>query len=114
MPMRSAKYFIKLIETFPSILPLVKRHISTDTSFSVAFLECLLASGEQTKIRKEAVQNVFRDVLCNLIPYFKLEFHTLRNKRMRPMDRIPSIYEPQPSLMIARLLRLWQGMILRP
>ncbi|KAL9119935.1 MAG: hypothetical protein Q9187_003512 [Circinaria calcarea] len=80
---------------FRNILPLVKRHISNDTSFSVSFLECLFEAGEQTKIRKGVVSNIFRDILCNLIPYFKLEFHTPVSKRMRPMDGIRSIYEPQ-------------------
>lgn len=95
MPIKSLKFSAKLIGTSLSILPLVKKHISSNTSFSVTFLECLFEAGEQSKIRKEVVSNIFRDILCNLIPNFKLEFHDPASKRMRPMDGIRSIYEPQ-------------------
>ena len=95
MPVRSAENSVKLMRTFLSILPLVKQHLSTDTSISVAFLESLFDAGDEGKVRKEVVSNVFRDILCNVIPYLKIEFNDTLSKRMRPMNGIRSIYEPQ-------------------
>ena len=53
--------------TFQVILPLVKKHIS-NVNFILSFLTRLSEAGEVKKLRVEVVQNVFKDILADMIP----------------------------------------------
>ena len=53
--------------TFQVILPLVKKHTS-NVDFILSFLTVLLQAGEAGKLRVEVVQNVFKDILADVIP----------------------------------------------
>ena len=58
--------------TFQVLLPLVKKHIS-NVDFIVAFLTALFKAGEADRLRLGVVQNLFKDILADLIP--DLELH---------------------------------------
>lgn len=53
--------------TFQVILPLVKKHTS-NMGFILSFLTALFRAGEAEKLRVEMVQNVFKDILADVIP----------------------------------------------
>ena len=58
--------------TFQVILPLVKKHTS-NADFTLSFLTALFRAGEAEKLRVEVVQNIFKDILADMIP--ELDLH---------------------------------------
>ena len=59
--------------TFQVILPLVKKHTS-NADFILSFLTALFRAGEAEKLRVEVVQNVFKDILADMIPELDLNY----------------------------------------
>ncbi|KAI9712170.1 MAG: hypothetical protein M1812_007008 [Candelaria pacifica] len=76
----AAKYGNNML--FQSVLPVVKKFVSK-TSFAIEFARRLFEAGEESKIPQNAVSNVFRDVLSDLIPAFTLDVQTSSSKSPR-------------------------------
>lgn len=58
-------------DLFNSVLPMVKRHLSK-TTFLVSFLVNLHQASESAQIKEDIVCNVFRDILCNVVPHMQI------------------------------------------
>ena len=80
--------------TFQVILPLVKKHTS-HVDFILSFLTALFQAGEAEKLRVEVVQNVFRDILADVIPDLDLHHRDSPNSG-RP--QVPSEYNKRRRL----------------
>lgn len=69
--------------TFQVVLPIVKDHTS-NAGFIVAFLTTLFRAGETDTLRPEVVQNLFKDILADVIP--ALDLHCPASQDFRPED----------------------------
>ena len=86
-----------------SVLPFVKRHVS-NTTFSITFLVLLHDAEREGSVQNGISKNIYRDVLADMLPTFKLEFHMPPAKRSREYSFRPPGYvnrplPPQLSLM---------------
>lgn len=83
-----------------SILPFVKKHAS-DTAFSITFL-VLLFEAKRDGVTNDAVaKNIYRDVLTDLIPTFRLDIDTPSPKKARYHYSISTDTEPKQSKTIS-------------
>jgi len=80
-----------------SLLPFAKKHLSNNSGFSIMFLTTLFNADEDGKISQDVVSNVYRDILCNLLPDFKLEFNDGSNKRLRYMQNPSGLWDMRPE-----------------
>lgn len=64
------------------ILPFVKRQVS-NTTFSTSFLINLFKAEQEGLVQEGVTRNIYRDVLNDLIPIFKLEIITPSTKRQQ-------------------------------
>ena len=64
------------------ILPFVKKHVSSST-FSVTFLVLLFNAEQEGVVQSGVAKNIYRDVLADIIPVFKLEMTPSSAKRPR-------------------------------
>lgn len=76
----SEKYGEKYI--FQVVLPLVNK-LASNMDFTVTFLSGLFRAGEADKLRLEVVQNLFKDVLGDVIPDLKLHHREARHEQSR-------------------------------
>ncbi|KAI9715470.1 MAG: hypothetical protein M1812_005946 [Candelaria pacifica] len=67
---------------FRKILPLTKNNIS-DKAFVMQFVHGLIEAGQERKLDKAVVENVFRDLLEDLIATFTLKDDKPSNKRQK-------------------------------
>ncbi|KAL8790514.1 MAG: hypothetical protein Q9195_006345 [Heterodermia aff. obscurata] len=83
-----AQALVEMIRTygqsflFSSILPFVKKHAS-DTTFSIAFLVLLFEAERDGATNDGVARNIFRDVLADLIPTFKMDIDAHSPKKAR-------------------------------
>lgn len=68
--------------TFQGILPFVKKY-ALNVDFTVAFLTGLSRAGEANKLRLEVVQNLFKDILGNVIPELDLHYREVNREQPR-------------------------------
>ena len=100
MTKNDAQSLIQLCErygenhTFQVILPLVKKHTS-NVDLILSFLTALFQAGEAEKLRVEVVQNVFRDILADVIPDLDLHHRDSPNSG-RP--QVPSEHNKRRRL----------------
>ncbi|KAL8936703.1 MAG: hypothetical protein Q9211_004054 [Gyalolechia sp. 1 TL-2023] len=85
---------------FNNILPFVKKHIS-NTTFTITFLVLLSAAEQDGTVKVGVARNIYRDILADLIPSFKLEINLPPSKRSRYDYRYyagVSTAAPQPNV----------------
>ncbi|KAI9771775.1 MAG: hypothetical protein M1835_006386 [Candelina submexicana] len=88
---------------FQSVLPIAKKFVS-NTPFTIEFTRRLFKAGEENRIPENAVSNVFRDLLSDLIPAFTLDVQTPSPKRPRfdyvsyDSERSETSEDSEPSL----------------
>ncbi|KAI9706510.1 MAG: hypothetical protein M1836_003516 [Candelina mexicana] len=89
---------------FQCVLPIAKKFVS-NSSFTIGFTRGLFGAGEKNRIPENAVSNIFRDLLSDLIPAFTLGVQVPSPKRPRlgytsyDSERSETSEESEPSLM---------------
>ncbi|KAK4695494.1 hypothetical protein P7C71_g2268, partial [Lecanoromycetidae sp. Uapishka_2] len=68
--------------TFQVVFPFVKKYAS-NVDFTVAFLTGLARAGEADKLRHELVQNLFKDILGDVIPGFDHRYREINREQPR-------------------------------
>ncbi|KAL8666637.1 MAG: hypothetical protein Q9168_007428 [Polycauliona sp. 1 TL-2023] len=65
---------------FRNVLPFVKKHVS-DTGFTITFLTLLFKAENACTVKAGISRNIFRDVLADLLPSFKIKSDQRSQKR---------------------------------